>query len=94
MVTANQKSTIDTQIRKSNPNTSLKIAIKPQEIRRKKTNKIKFKTIDKMAIRTYILIITYKCECLNAPTKRHRLDEWIQKQDSIYTLSTRDPLQF
>ena len=40
MVTANQKSTIDTQIRKSNPNPSLKIVIKPQEKRtRKEGNK-------------------------------------------------------
>ena len=41
-VNANRKSTTDTQIRKRNPNTTLKIIIKPQEkrIRReKKTNK-------------------------------------------------------
>ena len=31
MVSANQKSTTDTQIRKSNPNITLKIVIKPQE---------------------------------------------------------------
>ena len=30
---------------------------------------------------TYILIITLKVNGLNAPTKRHRLTEWIQKQD-------------
>ena len=29
---------------------------------------------------------------LNAPTKRHRLAEWIQKQDPLFLLSTRDPL--
>ena len=34
-----------------------------------------------MAIRTYILIITLNVNGLNAPTKRHRLAEWIQKQD-------------
>ena len=34
-----------------------------------------------MAIRTYISIITLKATELNAPTKRHRLAEWIQKQD-------------
>ena len=33
----------------------------------------------KMAIGTYISIITLNG--LNAPTKRHRLAEWIQKQD-------------
>ena len=34
-----------------------------------------------MAIRTYISIITFNVDGLNAPTKRHRLAEWIQKQD-------------
>ena len=33
-----------------------------------------------MAIGTYILI-TFNVNGLNAPTKRHRLAEWIQKQD-------------
>ena len=30
---------------------------------------------------TYISIITLNVNGLNAPTKRHRLAEWIQKQD-------------
>ena len=34
-----------------------------------------------MSIRTYISIITLNVNGLNAPTKRHRLAEWIQKQD-------------
>ena len=34
-----------------------------------------------MAIRTYISIITLNVNGLNAPTKTHRLAEWIQKQD-------------
>ena len=34
-----------------------------------------------MIIRTYLSIITLNVNGLNAPTKRHRLDEWIQKQD-------------
>ena len=38
-------------------------------------------TIKKMAIGTYISIITLIVNGLNAPTKRHRLAEWIQKQD-------------
>ena len=33
-----------------------------------------------MVIGTYILIITLNMNGLNAPTKRHRLTEWIQKQ--------------
>ena len=39
------------------------------------------KTIKKMVIRTYISITTLNVDGLNAPTKRHRLAEWIQKQD-------------
>ena len=35
-----------------------------------------------MAIGTYISIITLNANGLNAPTKRHRLAEWIQKQDT------------
>ena len=34
-----------------------------------------------MAIGTYISIITLNVNGLNARTKRHRLAEWIQKQD-------------
>ena len=34
-----------------------------------------------MARRTYISIITLNANGLNASTKRHRLAEWIQKQD-------------
>ena len=34
-----------------------------------------------MVIGTYISIITLSENGLNAPTKRHRLAEWIQKQD-------------
>jgi len=35
-----------------------------------------------MAIGSYLSIITLNVNGLNAPTKRQRLDEWIQKQDS------------
>ena len=34
-----------------------------------------------MAVRTYLLIITLNINGLNAPAKRHRQAEWIQKQD-------------
>ena len=44
---------------------------------KEKTYNKKPKTIKKMVIVTYILIING----LNAPTKRHRLAEWIRKQD-------------
>ena len=40
-----------------------------------------------MAIGTYVSIITLHVNGLNAPTKRHRLSEWIHKQDpSIHYL--------
>ena len=48
---------------------------------KKKTHKNKPKTIKKMVIGTCISIITLNVNELNAPTKRHRLAEWIQKQD-------------
>ena len=34
-----------------------------------------------MEIRTFMSIITLNVCGLNAPTKRYRLAEWIQKQD-------------
>ena len=40
----------------------------------------------KMAIGTYISIIALNVNGLNASTKRHRLAEWIQKQDHIYAI--------
>ena len=50
-------------------------------------------TTEKTARATYISINTLNVNGLNAPTKRHRLAEWIQKQDPLYMLSTRNPLQ-
>ena len=34
-----------------------------------------------MGIETYILIVILNINRLNAPTKRHRLAKWVQKQD-------------
>ena len=39
-------------------------------------------TIKKMSIGTYISILIVNVNGFNAPTKRHRLAEWIQKQDT------------
>ena len=39
-----------------------------------------------MAIGTYISTIPLNVNGLNAPTKRHRLAEWTQKQDPIYAV--------
>ena len=46
-----------------------------------RTYKNKPKTIKKMVMGTYISIITVNMNGLSAPTKRHRLTAWIQKQD-------------
>ena len=52
-----------------------------QEIQEKKKDlQNQLQTIKKMAIGTYISIITLNINGLNAPIKRHRLTEWIQKQ--------------
>ena len=52
-----------------------------EEKRSTKSTKFLTQTVKKMAIGTYISIITLNVNGLNAPTKRHRLAEWIQKQD-------------
>ena len=38
-------------------------------------------TIDKMAISTHLSIITLNVNRLNAPIKRHKVEEWIKKQN-------------
>ena len=52
-----------------------------QEIQRGKNLQNESQTIKKMAIGTYISIVSLNVNGLNAPTKRHKLAEWIQKQD-------------
>ena len=89
MVTANQKSTIDTHThthththRLRNQNPTVKLIIKSQENKKgAKGNLKKSKTINKMAIRTYISILTLNVNKLNSPIKRRRLAKWKQKQD-------------
>ena len=46
-----------------------------------------------MATGTYISIITLNASGLNSPTKRHRLAEWIQKQDPYICCLQETPLQ-
>ena len=47
-----------------------------------------------MAMGPFLSIITLNANGLNAPSKRQRQTEWIQKQDPyICSLSTRDPPQ-
>ena len=61
--------------------------------RRKRPTENQSNTIKKTVIGSYISIITLNVNGLNAPTKRHRLTEWIQKQSLVYMISTRDPPQ-
>ena len=42
-----------------------------------------------MVIETYISIITLNVNRLNAPTKRHRLAEWIENKTHIYAVYKR-----
>ena len=47
-----------------------------------------------MEMGPFLSIITLNANGLNAPSKRQRLTEWIQKEDPyIRSLSTRDPPQ-
>ena len=70
---------------KSNPNRTLKMAIKSQQqkIEEEGKKKVQQKQIEnkKLLIETQIAINTLNINGLNSPTKRHRLAEWIQKQD-------------
>ena len=59
----------------------LKGLIQSRNKEKKKDIQNQPQTIKKMAIRTYISIIALNVNELNAPTKRHRLAEWIPKQD-------------
>ena len=65
-----------------------------QEIQEKKKNLQNLpQTINTIAIGTYISIITSNVNELNVPTKRHRLAEWIQKQDPYIHCLQETPLQ-
>ena len=99
MVTVNQKSTIDTYTNKisqskhstKDSHQNRREEYKIREGKKKSTTK-KPKTVNKLALRTYISIITLSANGLIAPTKRHRLAEWIQKQDAyiyVYPLFKR-----
>ena len=64
-----------------------------KEIQEKKKDLQKqLQTIMKMAIETYISTITLKVNRLNAPTKRHRMAEWIQKHDPYIYAVYKKPI--
>ena len=57
----------------------LKELLQVRNTREEKDLQNKHTALKKMVIGTYISIITLNVNGLNAPTKRHRLTEWIQK---------------
>jgi len=58
-----------------------------QEIKEKKKDiQNQPRTIKKMAIRTYISKIILNVNRLNAPTKKHRLAEWIKNKTHIHAI--------
>ena len=80
MATTNQKSVIDKHTkRERNLNITLELVIKSQRERAKEWKRHKqelqkqSENKEKMAISTYISIITLNVSGLNAPLKRHRV---------------------
>ena len=47
------------------------------------------KMMNKMALCTYLSIITLNVNGLNAPIKRHRVAEWVQSKTHIYAIYKR-----
>ena len=60
--------------------------IQSRNTREEKDLQNQSQTIKKMAIGTYISIITLYVNGLNAPTKRQRLAEWIQNKTHMYAV--------
>ena len=90
MATTNQKPTIDTQNpqRDRKSNITLKKIIIPQGKRlREKNHKNNQKTSNKMATSTYLSIIILNVNELNAPIRRHKVAEWIEKKNNKTHLS-------
>ena len=59
----------------------LKGLIQSRDTRQEKRSTKLTQTIKKMAIGTYLSKITLNVNGLHAPTKSHRLAEWIQNQN-------------
>ena len=61
--------------------TSFTTNVKGTSLSKKEKTTTRKKKIMEVAIRTYISIMTLHVNGLNVPTKRHRLAQWIQKED-------------
>ena len=94
MVTANRKSTIDTHTKKKkeskhNSKVSHQITREQKRKGQKNTYKNKSKTINKMAIRTYMSIITLNVNGLNDPTKDKDWLNGYKNKTHIYVVYKR-----
>ena len=73
------------------PNKKKKKKRKKKEKKRgEEKHRINWKTRFKMAINTYLSIITLNVNGLNAPVKRHRVADWKKKARAYNVLSARD----
>ena len=100
MGTTKQKPTINKQReRETDIRMPLKKVIKPQRKRAKERNREKLqklledKTINTMAISTYLSIITLPVNGLNHPTKSHRKAEEINSNTLLCTAYKRHTLE-
>ena len=88
MLPKNQKPTTDTQKPKRKEHKHITKENYQTTREKKKKNKWTenykniWKTSNKMAISTYLLIITLNVNELNAPIKRYRVAEWIKKKEN------------
>ena len=64
----------------------------PAQKRIKEKHRINWKTRFKIALNTYLSIITLTDNGLNVPNKRYRMADWIQKQKTFNLLSIRNSL--
>ena len=72
----------------------LKECIQSRNTRKEKISTKSTQTIKKMAIGTYISVVTLNVNGLNAPTKRHRPTEWTQNKIHINKICYLQEIHF
>ena len=99
-IATKQKHTIDSQKTKKNSSKIKKKTIKPQKEKQKEKEsnkeKINWRKRSKVAINTYLSIVTLNVNGLNAPIKRQRVADWRgkkRKTRAYNMLPTRGPLE-
>ena len=55
------------------------LALRRRKRKKAKQNKTEEHILTIMALHTYLSKITLNVNCLNAPTKRHKVAEWVRK---------------